>query len=83
LLNEATSALNAKSERIVKDAFDRVMVDRTIVVRAHWLTMIMNVDIIAMVNNGVIVETGKHDELIQIDGGAYASLVALHSSASN
>ncbi|XP_020593545.1 ABC transporter B family member 11-like [Phalaenopsis equestris] len=81
LLDEATSALDAESERIVQDALDRVMVNRTTVVVAHRLTTIKNADLIALVKNGVIIEKGKHNILIDINGGAYASLVALHSSS--
>ncbi|KAJ4775062.1 ABC transporter B family member 21 [Rhynchospora pubera] len=79
LLDEATSALDAESERVVQDALDRVMVNRTTVVVAHRLSTIKNADVIAVVKNGVIVEKGKHDTLIGIKDGAYASLVALHS----
>ncbi|KAK9696899.1 hypothetical protein RND81_08G004200 [Saponaria officinalis] len=82
LLDEATSALDAESERIVQDALDSVSVDRTTVVVAHRLTTIKNADIIAVVKNGVIAEKGKHDELMKIHEGAYASLVALHANAS-
>lgn len=82
LLDEATSALDAESERIVQDALDRVMVNRTTVVVAHRLSTIQNADIIAVVKNGVIAEQGRHEMLMKITDGAYASLVALHSSAS-
>ncbi|XP_073054115.1 ABC transporter B family member 21-like isoform X1 [Primulina eburnea] len=83
LLDEATSALDAESERVVQDALDRVMVNRTTVVVAHRLSTIKGADIIAVVKNGVIVEKGKHDNLIKITDGFYASLVALHTSASS
>ncbi|KAJ6723258.1 hypothetical protein OIU74_007767 [Salix koriyanagi] len=82
LLDEATSALDAESERVVQDALDRVMVSRTTVVVAHRLSTIKNADVIAVVKNGVIVEKGKHETLIHIEDGVYASLVALHMSAS-
>ncbi|XP_044491203.1 ABC transporter B family member 11-like [Mangifera indica] len=82
LLDEATSALDAESERIVQDALDRVMKNRTTVVVAHRLSTIKNADVIAVVKNGVIVEKGKHDSLINIEDGFYASLVALHTRAS-
>ncbi|KAH0874316.1 hypothetical protein HID58_071678 [Brassica napus] len=82
LLDEATSALDAESERVVQDALDRVMVNRTTVVVAHRLSTIKNADVIAVVKNGVIVEKGKHDTLINIKDGVYASLVQLHLSAS-
>jgi ATP-binding cassette, subfamily B (MDR/TAP), member 1 len=83
LLDEATSALDAESERIVQDALDRVMVNRTTVVVAHRLSTIQNADLIAVVRNGVIIEKGKHDALVNVKDGAYASLVALHSAASS
>ncbi|KAH7842842.1 hypothetical protein Vadar_009709 [Vaccinium darrowii] len=83
LLDEATSALDAKSERVVQDALDRVMANRTTVVVAHRLSTIKNADVIAVVKNGFIVEKGRHDTLINIKDGVYASLVALHMSASS
>ncbi|OMO82843.1 hypothetical protein COLO4_22806 [Corchorus olitorius] len=81
LLDEATSALDAESERVVQEALDRVMVNRTTVVVAHRLSTIKNADIIAVVKNGVVAEKGRHDALMKITDGAYASLVALHMSA--
>lgn len=82
LLDEATSALDAESERVVQDALDRVMKNRTTIVVAHRLSTIKNADMIAVVKNGVIVEKGKHENLINIPDGFYASLIALHSRAS-
>uniref|UniRef100_A0A2N9G6V4 Uncharacterized protein n=1 Tax=Fagus sylvatica TaxID=28930 RepID=A0A2N9G6V4_FAGSY len=82
MVDEATSALDAESEKVVQDALDRIMVNRTTVVVAHRLSTIKNADLIAVVKNGVIVEKGKHEKLINIKDGFYASLVALHSSAS-
>ncbi|KAK8702333.1 hypothetical protein V6N13_020694 [Hibiscus sabdariffa] len=82
LLDEATSALDAESEKVVQDALDKVMVDRTTVVVAHRLSTIKNADVIAVVKNGTIVEKGKHDTLINIKDGFYASLVQLHTAAS-
>ncbi|CDY35168.1 BnaA09g18050D [Brassica napus] len=81
LLDEATSALDAESERVVQDALDRVMVNRTTVVVAHQLATIKNADVIAVVKDGVIAERGRHETLMEISGGAYASLVAFHISA--
>uniref|UniRef100_A0A0E0H930 MDR-like ABC transporter n=1 Tax=Oryza nivara TaxID=4536 RepID=A0A0E0H930_ORYNI len=81
LLDEATSALDAESERVVQDALDRVMMNRTTVIVAHRLSTIQGADMIAVVKNGMIIEKGKHDALIGIKDGAYASLVALHVSA--
>ncbi|XP_021821988.1 ABC transporter B family member 11-like [Prunus avium] len=83
LLDEATSALDAESERVVQDALDQIMVDRTTIVVAHRLSTIKGADVIAVVKNGVIAEKGKHKTLIGIEDGIYASLVALHASASS
>ncbi|KAA8525861.1 hypothetical protein F0562_007716 [Nyssa sinensis] len=82
LLDEATSALDAESEKGVQDALDRVMVGRTTIVVAHRLSTIRNADMIAVVQNGKIVETGSHEELISKPNSAYASLVQLQESAS-
>ncbi|XP_010271028.1 PREDICTED: ABC transporter B family member 21-like [Nelumbo nucifera] len=80
LLDEATSALDVESERVVQEALDRVMVGRTAVMVAHRLSTIKGADLIAVVENGVIVERGKHENLINIQDGVYASLVALQTS---
>ncbi|CAL0334689.1 unnamed protein product [Lupinus luteus] len=82
LLDEATSALDAESERVVQEAIDKVSENRTTVVVAHRLGTIKGADIIAVVKNGVIAEKGKHEVLVKINGGVYASLVALHMTAS-
>lgn len=82
LLDEATSALDAESESVVQAALDRVMVNRTTVMVAHRLSTIKNADLIAVVKSGVIVEKGKHETLMRIEDGFYASLVALHTGAS-
>ncbi|XP_015954693.1 ABC transporter B family member 2-like [Arachis duranensis] len=82
LLDEATSALDAESEKSVQEALDRVMVGRTTVIVAHRLSTIKNADIIAVVQQGKIVETGNHEELISNPNGVYASLVEIQESAS-
>ena len=82
LLDEATSALDAESEKVVQAALDGVMVNRTTIVVAHRLSTIKNADLIVVVKNGVIVEKGRHETLINIRDGFYSSLVAVHSSAS-
>lgn len=83
LLDEATSALDAESERVVQDALDRVMVERSTIVVAHRLTTIKGADIIAVVKNGVIAEKGRHEVLMKINDGIYASLVSLHMNSSD
>ncbi|PKU86244.1 ABC transporter B family member 11 [Dendrobium catenatum] len=80
LLDEATSALDSASERIVQTALEKVMVNRTTIVIAHRLSTIKSADLIAVIKNGLIVEKGKHDALINIKDGVYASLVTLHSN---
>lgn len=74
MLDEATSALDAGSESIVQEALDRLMIGRTTVVVAHRLSTIRNVDSIAVLQQGRVVETGTHEELIA-RAGAYASLI--------
>uniref|UniRef100_A0A0E0JJS6 MDR-like ABC transporter n=1 Tax=Oryza punctata TaxID=4537 RepID=A0A0E0JJS6_ORYPU len=81
LLDEATSALDTESERVVQEALDRVMVGRTTVMVAHRLSTIKGADIIGVLENGTIVEKGRHEELVQIKGGIYSSLVELSSSS--
>ncbi|KAJ0080014.1 hypothetical protein Patl1_23495 [Pistacia atlantica] len=83
LLDEATSALDAESERVVQDALDRVMVGRTTLMIAHRLSTIKGVDLIAVVKNGMIAEKGKHETLMNIKDGIYASLVTLHTGTSS
>ncbi|KAK3161654.1 hypothetical protein QOZ80_1BG0079800 [Eleusine coracana subsp. coracana] len=81
LLDEATSALDAESERIVQDALDQVMVSRTTIIVAHRLSTIKGADMIAVTKDGKVAEKGKHESLMAIKGGAYASLVELHSKS--
>ncbi|XP_058747679.1 ABC transporter B family member 2-like [Vicia villosa] len=75
LLDEATSALDAESEKSVQEALDRVMIGRTTVIVAHRLSTIRNADMIAVVKEGSIVETGNHEELISDSNSVYVSLV--------
>nr|XP_039267519.1 ATP-dependent translocase ABCB1-like [Styela clava] len=74
LLDEATSALDTESEKIVQDALDKAREGRTCIIVAHRLSTVKNADIIAVVDNGQIVETGTHEALIK-RRGAYYSLV--------
>ncbi|XP_010234151.2 ABC transporter B family member 11 isoform X1 [Brachypodium distachyon] len=83
LLDEATSALDAESERVVQEALDRVTIGRTTVVVAHRLLTITAAHKISVIKNGVVAEEGRHEQLLRLPGGAYASLVALQSSSSS
>lgn len=74
ILDEATSALDNRSEAVVQKAIDNLMQDRTVFVIAHRLSTIQNADMIVVLNNGEIVETGTHDQLIVKDDGAYKTL---------
>lgn len=74
ILDEATSALDNESEAIVQKAMDNLMQNRTVFIIAHRLSTIKNADRIAVINEGELVELGKHEELINIAGGAYKAL---------
>ncbi|KAL3533843.1 hypothetical protein ACH5RR_007364 [Cinchona calisaya] len=80
LLDEATSALDAKSERVVQEALDKAIVGRTTIIVAHRLSTICNADLIVVVQNGQIMETGLHNELIQDEHGLYTSLIRLQQT---
>ncbi|XP_008777170.2 ABC transporter B family member 2-like [Phoenix dactylifera] len=77
LLDEATSALDVESERIVQQALETVMKDRTTVVVAHRLSTIQSADIISVLQEGKIVEQGKHSSLLEKENGAYYKLINL------
>eukprot|EP00892_Ulva_mutabilis_P010381 jgi/Ulvmu1/7715/UM039_0021.1 len=75
LLDEATSALDAESERVVQAALDRLMAGRTSIVIAHRLTTVRAAHKIAVVQRGVVLEEGTHDELMaRGNDGAYVQL---------
>jgi ABC-type multidrug transport system fused ATPase/permease subunit len=79
LLDEATSALDAESERLVQAALDRLMAGRTTLVIAHRLATVLKADRILVLDQGRIVESGRHEELVRA-GGLYARLAALQFS---
>jgi subfamily B ATP-binding cassette protein MsbA len=78
ILDEATSALDTESERLVQDALIQMMKNRTSLVIAHRLSTIQNADLIIVLQNGKIVEKGKHEELIA-KKGVYKKLIELQS----
>lgn len=78
ILDEATSALDTESERLVQKALENMMKNRTSIVIAHRLSTIQNADQIIVMQKGEIVEQGKHDELLELQG-TYSKLVAMQS----
>ncbi len=77
ILDEATSSLDAESERLVQEALDVLMVNRTSIIIAHRLATIKDVDWIYVIDSGVIAEQGTHSDLIEIENRVYASLAKL------
>jgi subfamily B ATP-binding cassette protein MsbA len=80
ILDEATSALDTESERLVQLALENMMQNRTSLVIAHRLSTIQKADLILVLQKGVIVEQGKHDELLALNG-TYHKLVNMQSLA--
>jgi ATP-binding cassette, subfamily B, bacterial MsbA len=76
LLDEATASLDSESERHVQEALSVLCEGRTTIVIAHRLSTIMHADCILVVENGTVVESGRHDELLR-KGGRYASFYRL------
>ncbi|GAB4021071.1 ABC transporter ATP-binding protein [Spirosoma migulaei] len=79
ILDEATSALDTESEKLVQEALTRLMANRTTLVIAHRLSTIQHADEILVVNQGRIVERGRHDELLTLDEGFYRKLSTMQS----
>lgn len=78
ILDEPTSALDSETEKFVTDALNRVMSGRTTFVIAHRLSTVRRADKILVLENGIIAETGTHNELMAIDNGIYRRRYELH-----
>ena len=73
ILDEATSALDAENEKIINDSLENLMEGKTVIAIAHKLNTLRQMDRIIVLKNGKIVESGKHDELLE-KGGVYKTL---------
>ena len=74
ILDEATSALDNATEALIQASLDELLKGRTTIVVAHRLSTIKNADLIFVIDNGTILESGTHDDLLALDGGEYKKL---------
>lgn len=81
VLDEATSALDSESEALIQDALNKLMAGRTSIVIAHRLSTVANLDRIVVLENGKIVEQGKHHDLLEKPDGVYHHLWSRQSGA--
>lgn len=76
ILDEATSSLDTESERYVEEALEQLLQGRTTLLIAHRLSTVRRADRVVVLDDGAIVESGKHEELLGVEGGKYAQLYA-------
>ena len=74
ILDEATSSLDSESEMLIQKAMERLMVGRTTLIIAHRLSTVKSLDRLLVFDKGKIVEEGRHDQLVRLDGGIYRRL---------
>jgi ATP-binding cassette subfamily B protein len=79
ILDEATSSLDSESEKLIQDALDKLMKNKTVIVIAHRLSTIRKMDRIIVVDQGKIIEEGTHQNLINKQGGIYKKLWELQA----
>jgi ABC-type multidrug transport system fused ATPase/permease subunit len=83
ILDEATSSLDAESEKLVQEALSRLMENRTSIIIAHRLSTIRDVDCIYVIDEGEIVESGDHETLFKNQDGIYKQLAMLQLDPEN
>lgn len=83
VLDEATSSLDSESEKLIQEAMDEVMRNKTVIVIAHRLSTIMKMDKIIVMDQGKIIETWSHKELLWKLGGTYKKLREIQSGGFN
>jgi ABC-type multidrug transport system fused ATPase/permease subunit len=76
-LDEATSSLDNESEKLVQEALDELMKGRTSLVIAHRLSTIRNADLIVVLEQGKVAETGTHEQLLANENGLYKKLIQI------
>ncbi|PDW04861.1 ABC transporter ATP-binding protein [Candidatus Viridilinea mediisalina] len=81
ILDEATSSVDTRTERLIQRAFDQLLIGRTSFVIAHRLSTIRNANVVLVVQDGQIVERGTHDELLALEGAYYALYMSQFSHA--
>lgn len=74
VLDEATSSLDSESEALIQDALDRLMEGKTVIAIAHRLSTVMKMDRIVVIEDGKVVTSGTHDELVSHEGSLYKKL---------
>lgn len=77
LLDESTSALDRQNEREIQETLDKFSEGKTTIIIAHRLSTIKNADVIHVLKNGQVFESGSHDALMEIDDGYYRKLVEI------
>jgi ATP-binding cassette subfamily B (MDR/TAP) protein 1 len=83
ILDEATSAIDVRSEKIVQAALDRVSKDRTTIMIAHRLSTIIKADNIVVLKKGQVVQQGTHSELLADENGPYSALLNAQKLSTN
>lgn len=81
ILDEATSSLDSESERLVQEALEELMKNRTSIIIAHRLSTIREADKIVVIDKGKVIESGKHEELLKHENGLYRYLSELQFEA--